>query len=104
MKKLLCIAVLLAAVLFVNVADASIGSPMRHSTGYGATACTTCGHVAVARPATHVVVRHAYAHRPMHYGYAHHRMHHGFGHRRKPYVLHGHSFHGGRFACTRCGR
>jgi len=91
MKKLLCIVCLLASVLFVNAANAAVGSPMRN--GAVSTACTTCGHAVVRPVATtsvvhHVsvrpVVRHGFHHRPMRYGFHHRPMHRGvrFGHRR----------------------
>ena len=101
MKKLLCIAGLLAAILFVNTADASIGSPMRHSVATVSVVrpvtlipvvkpvCTTCGH-------RRFHGRH-FGHRHFGHGYFHGRH---FGHRRFGYR----GFHGRRFACTRCGR
>ena len=120
MKKLLCIICLLATVLFVDAANASIGSPARNGRGLVsvstvrvAATCTTCGRVSV-RP---VVVRpvvtrpvvsacttcgHSFGHRSVHHGFARHsvrhafRGHHGFGHR--------HSLRHRHFACTRCGR
>ena len=85
MKKLLCIAGLLAAVLFVNVADAAVGSPMRRGV-YSApvtvvktvsTACTTCGHraIRVHHFGHHGFVKHHFGRR--HFG------HRGFKHGRR---------------------
>ena len=79
MKKLLCVICLLAAALFVNTADAAIGSPMRRAGGY------TVATVSVARP----VVAHRVGFHGRHFG---HRVgFHGrhFGHRV--------GFHGRRF-------
>ena len=128
MKKLLCIASLLMAVLFVNVADASVGSPVRNgssratysiSTVRVAATCTTCGRVAVAHPVAVRQVSHVshktsctscgrkIAHRPVHHKFAHRPVHHKFAHRfvkrgfNRHFVRRG--FHGKRFACTRCG-
>ena len=100
MKKLLFIASLLMAVLFVNVADAAVGSPMRRAS-YRApvtvvstvrtTACTTCGH-RVARV-------HHFGHR--HFG-RHGFVKHHFG--RRHFGRHGFK-RGRRFGyCNRCGR
>jgi len=70
MKKLLCIVCLLAAVLFVDAANASVGSPMRNGLGY-----TTS--VSVSR---HVNRIGKMAYRPTHYRFHGHRfgLRHGF--------------------------
>ena len=128
MKKLLCIVCLLATALFVNVADASIGSPVRNGSSRGtysistvrvSATCTTCGRVAVARPVVVRQVSHVshrtsctscgrrMVHRPVHHGFGHHIARRGFGHH---FVRRGFAhrtthrgIYGKRFACTRCG-
>jgi len=99
MKKLLCVICLLAAALFVNTADAAIGSPMRHgsvgviavATPVSVASCTTCGRA--------VFARRGFYHRPMRYGFHHRGLRHAFHHRH-----HVRRFHARRFACNRCGR
>ena len=111
MKKLLCITGLLAAVLFVNVANASIGSPMRHGVGMRTPVATV--HVVrapvVRTPVFHTpVVRHHgfHGHRFGYRGFRAHRFGHRFGYRGFRGHRFGHrGFRGRRFGfCTRCGR
>ena len=80
MKKLLCIVCLLASVLFVNAADASIGSPMRN--GYVGT--TT---VSVSKT---VAPRMGMNYHPTHYSFHSHSLgYRGFHNRHLGY----HNFH-----------